>query len=400
MIKPLIACLLTSIALAACTAMPDATMQTAASATTQRPEVVFGPPTPMDPAANQMVSVLDIDYYQPQATLPACNVRNLPRAEPSGELERALSAVKAYSDREKGYGLIVLQDGAVVHESYAEGLDENLRSASASMAKSVMALMYGIAIDKGMIASVDDPLDAYLTQWADDPRGDITIKQALQMASGLGPSDLFGVIFATDSFAASAQTQLADEPGSIFAYNNAVSQLLGEILDRQVRKAGYAGYPDFLLRELWCPMGGTKAVLWVDPAGKARTYAGLHAGIRDYAKIGELIRNKGRVGKQQIVPAAWIVEMTTPSPANGQYGYQVWLGAEWTAQRSYSAANPIRVPHSEPYIARDLVYFDGFGGQRVYVAPSHGLTVVRVGETNLAFDDAVIPNLLVAAVDD
>ena len=397
MFKPLATALLATVALAACATTADAPL---ASATAPLPEVTYGPPTPMNPAEFQGASVLNTGIYQSQATLPACNQRMLPRGEATAELAAALPAAKAYSDEQKGYGLIVLQDGQVVHESYAEGQDESMRTASASMAKSVMALMMGIAIERGMVGSVDEPLDTYLTEWAGDPRGDITIKQALQMASGLGPSDFMGVIFAPDVFVASAQTELADAPGTVFAYNNAVSQLLGEIIDRQARGEGYAGYADFLLKELWCPMGGGEALLWVDPSGKTRTYAGLHAGIRDYAKIGELIRNKGRVGDRQIVPAAWIAEMVTPSQANGQYGYQVWLGAEWTAQRGYSAGSPIKVPHSEPYVAKDLVYFDGFGGQRVYIAPSHGITVARVGETNLAFDDAVIPNLLVRALED
>lgn len=401
MFKPFAVALLTSALLAACAAIPDAPVASAATAQSSlRPVVTYGPPTPMAMSDFQAASVLDVDLYQPMATIPACNTSPLASATPDARLAAAIASAKAFSDAQQGIGLIVLKDGAVVHESYREGLDASVRTASASMAKSVMGLMIGIAVDKGMIGAVDEPLALYLPEWADDPRGAITIEQALQMASGLGPSDLMGIIFAPDVFAAAVQTPLVDEPGSVFAYNNAVSQLLGEILDRQVRKAGYAGYPDFLLRELWCPMGGDAAPLWVDPSGKARAYAGLHAGIRDYAKIGEIIRNKGRVGNQQIVPEAWIAQMTTPSPTNGQYGYQVWLGAEWTAQRAYSAANPLKIPHSAPFIAEDLVYFDGFGGQRVYVAPSHGLTVVRVGETNLAFDDAIIPNMLVTAVAD
>lgn len=397
MTKPFAIALMASIALAGCAAVPDAPLadNAAIAPSPPRPFVAFGPPTPMAMADFQVATVRDVDLYQPSATIPACRTRALPSATPDAQMAAALAGAKAYSDEQQGLGFIVLQDGAIVHESYGEGLDASLRTASASMAKSVMALMMGIAIEKQLIASVNDPLSAYLPEWSDDPRGAITLRQALQMASGLGPSDFMNVIFAPDVFAAAAQTPLVGEPGSSFAYNNAVSQLLSEALDRQVRKAGYAGYPDFLLKELWCPMGGEEALLWVDPSGKARGYAGLHAGIRDYARIGEIIRNKGRVGMQQIVPAQWIAEMTTPSPTNGQYGYQVWLGGEWTAQRAYAPGNPITVPHSAPFVAGDLVYFDGFGGQRVYVAPSQGLTVVRVGETNLAFDDAIIPNLLV-----
>ena len=89
--------------------------------------------------------------------------------------------------------------------------------------------------------------------------------------------------------------------------------------------------------------------------------------------------------------------MATPSKVNPQYGLQVWLGREHTPMRADSAANPIKVPHAEPFVAKDIVYFDGFGGQRVYVMPSQGLVIARFGEVNLAYDDAVIPNLLARA---
>ncbi len=400
MSKTIASALFASMVLAGCTPYSDAPSTSAApAAQTQQPSVIFGPTTLPTPEEFQALSVVDGRAYKPQAIFPACNQRSLPRATPSADFLPALSAAKAYSDEQQGYGLIVLKDGAVVHESYGEGLDENLLTASASMHKSVMALSVGIAIEKGMIGSVDDPLSAYLPEWADDPRGAITVKNALQMASGLSLSNLMELLFADNSFAAAAQTELADEPGTVFNYTNAVSQLVNEAVHRQAIAAGYGGYPDFLMKELWCPLGGGEAVMWVDPSGRARGYAGFHASIRDYAKVGELIRHKGRVGDRQVVPEAWITQMTTPSEVNPQYGYQIWLGGAWTAQRGYSANNPIKVPHSAPFIAKDLVYFDGFGGQRVYVAPSHGVTVVRVGETNLAFDDAIIPNLLIEALE-
>ena len=89
--------------------------------------------------------------------------------------------------------------------------------------------------------------------------------------------------------------------------------------------------------------------------------------------------------------------MARPSKANANYGLQVWLGSPWAAQRRYSAENPILITHSAPYLADDVLFFDGFGGQRVYVIPSRGITIARTGFTNLAYDDAVIVNAVLAA---
>jgi len=112
-----------------------------------------------------------------------------------------------------------------------------------------------------------------------------------------------------------------------------------------------------------------------------------------------MIRNGGMVAGEQIVPSAWIEEMAKPSLVNPQYGLHVWTAGAYTPQRSYSAANPIKIPHAEPFSDPDIVYFDGFGGQRVYVLPKTGIVVARIGEVNLAFDDSVIPNLLTRALD-
>ena len=94
-----------------------------------------------------------------------------------------------------------------------------------------------------------------------------------------------------------------------------------------------------------------------------------------------------------------IDEMARPSRANANYGLQVWLGSPWVAQRRYSAENPILVRHSAPYKADDVLFFDGFGGQRVYVVPSRGITIARTGFTNLAYDDAAIVNAVLAATE-
>lgn len=69
------------------------------------------------------------------------------------------------------------------------------------------------------------------------------------------------------------------------------------------------------------------------------------------------------------------------------------------AKRRYNQKNPIAVTHSAPYLADDVVFFDGFGGQRVYIIPSAGITIVRTGQVNFEYDDAKIVNLVITALE-
>ena len=356
-----------------------------------------GEPTP--PAQLQAASTIDADVYKPSRTLPACPVGSpLKTGDTHASLKDALMTAQTYHKETQGIGLMVLKDGALIHSDFSDGMDGATQTVTASMMKSVVGLMIGIAVEKGHIGSVDDPVRLYLPEWADEPRGDITIKQTLTMSTGLTPIPLMEFLFAPDMNKAALTASLGNQPGSEFYYSNSVSQVLGTILDRQSKANGYDDFAEFLYRDLWCPLGNGEASLWTDIAGNTRAYAGLNAGIDDWARIGELIRNQGRANGLQIVPAGWIVEMTQSSDLNPRYGYHVWRAGGWKSKRAYNKDSPIGVPHSAPFAAQDTVFFDGFGGQRVYIIPSKGLTIVRVGAINLQYDDAIIPNVLAEAV--
>lgn len=355
------------------------------------------PSTPADLAPGS--SILEIERYRPSYRLKGCPGEPLPEAQPSARLAAAIAEAQAYSDAQRGLGLIVIEDGKLVHERFAEGLTRNTLSASASMMKSVIALLYGIALKEGVISSIDDPIGQYLPEWREDARGRITLRQMLTMSAGLGPSDFMQILLAPDIGAAALKMEQVAEPDTEFAYNNAITKVLTLVLDRQLAAKGKGSTLTFLEERLWCPLGNGDAQVWIDQQGAPRGYAGLHAGLIDYARIGLLILNKGKAQGKQLVPADWIAAMETPSKVNPQYGLHVWLGQGYTPQRVYSASNPITVPHSEPFAAKDIVYFDGFGGQRVYIIPSKRLVIARMGEVNLQYDDAVIPNLLVRALD-
>ncbi len=101
-----------------------------------------------------------------------------------------------------------------------------------------------------------------------------------------------------------------------------------------------------------------------------------------------------------MIPADWVAAMTAPSALNPNFGKQVWRGSPHAPQRRYSASIAITIPAAEPFLAEDVVYIDGSGGQRVYAIPSKGLTIVRIGRPAMDWDDSKLPNIILRGLAD
>jgi CubicO group peptidase (beta-lactamase class C family) len=341
-------------------------------------------------------TVVDLDGYKPIEVAPgAPGTHPLAMAAPNDATisKAALAKAQAYSDSLKGHALLIWQGGKLRYEQYSDGLDAQTRFETFSMHKSVLGLVYGAALRDGVIRSLDEKVGDHLIEWRNDPRGQITLRQLLTMESGLSLGHL-------DNQASVALASNQDfPPGSRFEYNNSNSELAGVVLDRALRAAGKGDYAAYLSKVLLQPLGAGDAHLWLDnEGGEPRFYAFCQMRARDWLRIGIMIDHKGRFDGTQVLPAAWIKAMTTPSPLNPNYGLQMWIGSPWVRYRSYSARTTVKMSHAEPYLASDLVYFDGFGGQRVYVVPSLDLVIVRIGESSFSFDDSVLPNTIIAGL--
>jgi len=319
--------------------------------------------------------------------------------------QATLDEAVAWASANDSHSLLVWHNGALQLEQYFPGYDRNTRSPTQSMHKSVLALVIGVAISDGFIASVDDPAGRYLKEWAKDPRGAITIRQLLQQANGLDFPTLdlasggeFLSLMLGDRLAEVVLSQpLATTPGTFFEYNNVGPEVLGIILERATGRR----YADYLSESLWSKIGADDAQVTLDSEENrlARVFCCLDATARSWLQVGLLYLNGGMANGEQIVPASWMREVTTPSPANPNYGYLTWLGTEHVPIRSYNSKAGSTASHSEPFAAPDVIYFDGFGGARVYVIPSVSLVIVRTGAIVGKFDDAWLPNLLTRAVD-
>ena len=312
-----------------------------------------------------------------------------------------------YVTQKKSYAFLVWHKGAIRHETYFGPYDADLRPDSASMHKSVSALAIGVALDKGMIGSVDEPIATYIPEWQDQPRGTITIRNLLEMNSGLAPLSREGganspnMMFYQQGDKARELMlglEMRDEPGTVFNYANVTSQILGHILEQATREP----YDAFLSENIWQKLGAEDAYVWYnEPEGFPRTYSALMARARDWMKVGLMIKDGGSFNGNQIVSKDYIGKMTSPSKTNPNYGWQVWLGKDYVTTRFYNDAKVgYGVAASEPFKADDIIYFDGFGGQRVYISKSNDLVIVRTGDPAFDWDESFLPNSILDDLSD
>ena len=289
----------------------------------------------------------------------------------------ALEEAKSYAfaDGRHTQGVVVVRGGAIVAEWYAPDANQDSWAASWSMSKSVVSALVGIAIDEGKIRGVDEPMTTWYPDWADRGLGDVTLRDVLEMSSGLqwnesySPSDLESsdviqmVVRESDQLAYAASRPRAVPPGTVFNYTSGGSMLLSGVLEQATGMS--AG--EYAQQKLWGPIGATKVDMWTDAAGHTLTYCCVDTTSRDFARFGLLYLDRGRWGDEQVVPADWVAASVEPSrAAPDQYGLQWWL-------------------RDEEGVPADMFSARGHDGQYIYVIPSLDLVVVRNG-TYAKFD--------------
>ena len=315
----------------------------------------------------------------------------------------SLQAALAYGADTGSDALIVWRGNGIQLEHYYEGADENTITSTQSMHKSVVALLVGIAIAEGHIASVDDPASRYLPEWTDDGRAGITLRHLLWQSSGIDfPTFAFGslgpmmsLLVGQDMRRITLAQQAVEPPETSFEYNSINPLVLGLVIENATGRS----YAEYFSEALWKPLGAGDAWIQMDSeGGMARSYCCLDVTARGWLRLGLLHLHNGVANGRRIVPEEWIASIRRPAPSNPNYGFLTWLGNEYVEQRSYNSKASLRAYHSEPFAADDVMYFDGFGGQRVYIIPSAEMVVVRTGSIAGDWNDARLPNLLLAGL--
>ncbi|MET0240170.1 MAG: serine hydrolase [Sphingobium sp.] len=281
--------------------------------------------------------------------------------------------------------VILMHDGQIVAERYGPGYGPDSLYLSWSLGKTVTALLVGIMVADGRLA-LDEPVPVPAWRQGADPRGAITLRQMLGMASGIanreskGPREDTDVLRmlagdgATDMARYAESKPLASQPGTTFNYSTATTVILCDMMTRLLTdsddpKVRREAMMLFVRERLMKPAGLTSLTPEFDTHGTMIGGAFMHMTARDYARLGELLRRGGQVGGKRIVPASWVRFMTSPSRANGGYGGQIWLNREGAKSMFIGEA-----PES-------LYAAQGLMGQYVAVSPRQRLTLVRLGVT-------------------
>lgn len=267
--------------------------------------------------------------------------------------------------------LIVMKDDEIIHEEYWEDHDENTYSNSFSIAKSVVSMLIGIAIEEGKIGSLDDPAYKYLPQYNDHARKIITIRHLLQMASGLSwiessanpLSDNAESYYGTNLKNHLGRQKRISEPGEIFNYQSGNTQLLGMIIE----SACGMTLSQYTEEKIWSKIGMTGDAYWsLDKKyGAEKAFCCLYAKANDFVRLGRLLLNKGEFNGEQIFPR-WFYEeiiaenslITEEGIPNTRYGMHIWTYR--------GESNPI-------------FYCRGIRGQYLICIPEENLLIVRLG---------------------
>ncbi len=263
----------------------------------------------------------------PVSPLPQGTALTLPPATDGWITERAVTA------------MVVLKDGALVHESYHQGTTAQDRRISWSVAKSFLSSLMGIVVAEGHITSLNDQVTQYVPLLKGTAYDGATILNVLQMSSGVTfdedyldfNSDInrMGRVLALggtmDGFAAGLSDTFV-APGTQWQYVSIDTHVLGMI----IRGATGQDVSSLLSEKIISKLGFEEAPYYVtDGEGIAFVLGGLNLRTRDYARFGQMILQEGEYSGQQVVPADWLAAATVPSantkPGKLHYGYQWWM---------------------------------------------------------------------------
>lgn len=288
-----------------------------------------------------------------------------------------------FLDHHRNLGLLIIKNGQIVEEQYRHGTGPATRFYSASMAKTVVGMLVGIALDKGVIKSLSDPAERYVAELAGTPYGRATIEQLLRMSSGVKMTTYDGTFQDDENRFFQTMRGLRPKavldflrdvpggefaPGSKFRYMSTDTVVLGYVLT----KASGKTVSDLCSEWIWQHIGADQNAMWrLMKDGVEMGGGDMFARLRDYGRLGILMANDGKSNGMQVVPSKWVPLATDADaqphqfrpghrgPGTSGYGYQTWIMAYRT--RTFALT--------------------GACGQSMFVQPRSGIVMVITGAT-------------------
>ena len=292
-------------------------------------------------------------------------------------------------------GLMILKDGEVLYENYWNKNKENSRHIIWSVSKSFLSALVGIALDEGLIDDINDPIIKYLKDFEGTGYEGVSIKNLLQMSSGIAFNEDYGDPdsdinrYARVTATGTSQREFAKtlknsrEPGTYNHYISLDSQMLGML----VAEVTNMTVKEYLYEKIWSQIGMQDDAFYLtDKQEVEMSLGGLNVTLRDMAKFGQLYLNKGNWNGKQVVPTEWVSNSTVPlgkhvQPNAGDqftsdawgYGYQWWIPgpgvSDYTAHGIYNQFIYVN-PESGVVIAKTSSNFN-FIEERQYTKDAH-----------------------------
>ena len=317
------------------------------------------------------------------------NVWNLPRYEAPAdftyEYDGKVYAAHDVIENTFTDALIVIRNGRVAMEEYANFARENTRLLSFSMGKILNGVLVGLAIDEGAIGSVDDDMTRYLPEFRGTGWEGTTLRHMLLFRTGMGWDDYpYKPGEARDSHensfirtiahyhAPAKGLRRAHPPGEVFNYSSLETSLMGALLENALGER----LNSYFSRRLWVPAGMEVEAFWVldgDPemGGREITGGTFNAVLRDYGRLALMLARRGEANGKQILSPEWVNQMMTPggtetfemNPGHN-YGYQTW-----TIDGTKAIASI------------------GSGGQFLYADPESDTAIVKMSHAPQAYPD-------------
>lgn len=318
----------------------------------------------------QQVDIDDLDIFD-YNTIKAGKTAEWPVSQNYNEKKLSPELRKSL-EQYRSVAYVIIQNDSVQYEEYWEGYSDSSYSNSFSMAKSVVSLLVGVAVDQGYIKSIEDPVGNYLPEFKEGEKAEITIRNLLEMASGLDFMESYSTPFnfTTEAYYGNdlehmiSKLKVIEKPGSVFRYKSGDPQVLELVL----RKATGKTISEYLSENVWSKIGAKHDAKWsVDhEGGHEKSYCCIYSNARDFARFGKLYMDSGRYEGQTIVSKDWIEQSIRPNglpdeygnPSSDNYGWQWWC----LNQDGYQ-----------------VYYMRGLGGQYVVCIPAKKLIVVRLG---------------------
>lgn len=291
-----------------------------------------------------------------------------------------ISIKEALDKQSETTAYLIIKNDSIISENYFEGYKRDSISNIFSVSKSVTSLLLGIAIDEGIIESVNDPITKYIPELseANNKFNKLTLEHLLNMRSGLKFDETYSSPFDEVSKLYYGKNQIKQikkmkfehEPGTVHNYQSVCTTLLGIAIERVTNKE----LGKYLEEKIWKPLQMENPATWSVDDNKRRNtkaFCCLNTTVIDLAKIARLYLNKGQFNGQQIVSKQWIEKSVIGNTNNDCYQYQ-WYSNE----------------------CGEDFYALGILGQIVFVSPKEKIIIVRLGKSSSNFYLGTVVNAL------